>query len=227
MQKRSFTYIRLSQYKEAGEDADAMLAIDSANTKALRLSISCLLKTGSYEQAVAKASFLHELDPNNVANHQLLAQAETRYAEQVIGRYDFAQMLQLSHTASSVYDSATFCGNVEKRKSALGGNGLFATGPLEPGDLVLCERPLAITSHLDEASTRDGLLNVLPGVKTGPRKLALLQKLAARAVADFASLKSLFELCDGTPDEARDHDEPTTVFDRCDMWSPHLYHAAC
>ncbi|EME44938.1 hypothetical protein DOTSEDRAFT_70855 [Dothistroma septosporum NZE10] len=92
------------------------------------------------------------------------------------------------------------CG-IEVRPSPLGSRGMFANQPLTSANLLLCEKPLALQTGFDAQAYGVGKHDILPGVFTNSRKLALLQQLVDK-VAPNELLRmlrrKLFELHAGT-----------------------------
>lgn len=195
--KRAHAYFKYGDYTSAAKDA-AYLQGDQ-NKKALKLLASCKAELGDWPAAFEAAKELPQLDSRSAEHEKLHDNARARLDEQVTGRYDFASMIQQSKSGDGSVNIATYAADIEKRKSPLGGFGMFAKCSMPRGSLILCEKAFAVARPGDATPSKAGMKDILQGQTTSSRKLVLLQKMSDRYVSDpvhSAEVLSLFSNSD-------------------------------
>ena len=96
-------------------------------------------------------------------------------------------------------DVSSFLGDIEVRKSNFGGRGIFAKKKIFRGQLLLCEKPLAVMYD----STKSSLKNGVKGLMTGGDdwvshiSMSFMQELANNTVTNPELGHKLFDLFDG------------------------------
>ena len=82
--------------------------------------------------------------PNLVEAKRELTRAINRLAEQESGRYRFKQLyMEANKLRPPHLDHCTYVGPLSIRPSGPRGRGLFTTGAVKAGDLLLCEKAFA------------------------------------------------------------------------------------
>lgn len=189
--KRAFASIRVRLYASAVMDLAKVLVVEPTNQNALRLACNATLEVGKYQAAQCYAAGLMAIAPNDEANQRVHVRVSRRL-QQALGNYDLGSIAKATTPEDVIKDASTFVGDIEIRKSALHGRGMFAKKRLATGQLLLCEKPLAVCYDTTRTSFKE----------FSQRLMAFIQELASSAVADPTRAKKLFTLFDGKGNEA-------------------------
>lgn len=128
-----------SAYSDAREATELM----PTSALALKIALSFALRTDDITSALHYGQWLLQLAPGNSMPHQTLQVAQLS-EEQFSGNYDFAALLSATRARSTEYTTCFYTGSVKIRGSKLGGRGIFATKEIGAGELIQCERAVAI-----------------------------------------------------------------------------------
>lgn len=210
--KRAHAYFKCGDFTSAANDA-AYLQTDQ-NKQALKILVNSKAELGDWPAAIGAARSLYLSDTLNAENAKLHDRINARLSECAAGRYDFRTMVEQSRCGNGSVDIATYKLDIEKRKSPLGGDGIFAKSYIPRGAMLLCEKSFAITCPGDPRHAKDGIRDVAPGKASSGRKLALLQKVADRYIADPAHAAEVLTLCHGDGSQTSSEHTATTQSDQ-------------
>lgn len=119
---------------------------------------------------------------------------EQRFAEMNTGAYNFRAMNEEFAPGNIRSNHATFVGPLSLKDSPLHGKGRFATKQIKSGDMVVCEKALAIV-YPPEAQKQTRKLNHLGiGKELDEGQLALLQEVYDTTQQNPARAKTFFNM---------------------------------
>ena len=212
LMKRAFSYLQLGLYASSLEDVKKILDLDGNRQDALRLSSSVLVKLESYRAARDQCERLLSLNPTDHANLELVAEVLAR-CSQADGHIDLGSIAKAPSLVEYTKNVPTFVGDIEVRKSSIAGRGIFATKNIRQGQLLLCEKPIAVAYDTDLSTFDHGVYGLMgPGVCVNRRHLSLLQVLAEKTSVDSKLLNKAFDLYAGPL--RKPLTEPAKIFDR-------------
>ncbi|EME84125.1 uncharacterized protein MYCFIDRAFT_173174 [Pseudocercospora fijiensis CIRAD86] len=182
--KRAFCYDRAGGRDAALTDCVAILATDPTHKQALKLGYAKALAGDLPSQALELAERLVQIQPDNLPFQHLVSKAKVK-AQESLGVFDFGLHIRQLGLHGTSADMSDFSGSLEIKLSSLGGRGVFASKDMEAGELVLCEKSMAVgTSNKSSAFAR-GLQDILAGEASSQRHLSLLQDICAKALVDL------------------------------------------
>jgi hypothetical protein len=211
--KRAFTYLRLELYHKALPDALDIIKQRMFNPQAVRLASTITIKAGKYLGATNFTEGLLLIQPHNDVNRRIDAEARAKL-RQSEGEIDLNEIAKSMKQAHDVADIANFFGDFRIRKSKLHGRGVFATSRIKQGELLLCEKPIAIQHDHVKSSFTYGLKGVMNDEDewAAERTLSFLQAMAISASKDPNVVTAIFMHFDGVRASSNaSDDEP---FDR-------------
>ena len=168
LRNRAIVNIFLKRFVQAMEDAKAaLIPIDgqedekaiALNSKAYERAGRAAYELGSYEEAEASIKTMRELAPSNEDALGLLKRIKQRMREQSTGDYDFMTMSRSSNKKHNRLDHADYTSDTTIRDAGASGRGLFATKDIKAGQLILCEKALAVAFESDTAPHSYTILN--------------------------------------------------------------------
>lgn len=190
--KRASAYSRLGNHQAALHDAEFVLATDPKKVDALQRACAAALEVGKLSAAQAYLQTLKAIKAD-ATSAKLSTRVERRLLVNNTEGCNLTALVKGMSGNQVVTDAGSYVGNTEIRPSAFGGLGLFATKSASVGELLLCEKPLAVTCSLD-GYTEEGLRDILPDRVANGRKLALLQELVSKVRIQPELHKELFDL---------------------------------
>jgi len=163
---RAGANLRLGHYELAIADALAAIippentseAAKDANIKALYRAGKAAYEMGDFPQAKEHFDQALELDTDRKEARAELSRTKRRLAEQENGDYNFSAMAKSATKHHTRLDHASFLKNTEIAPAGRRGRGLFATKPLNPGDVVFVEKAFHV-AHPKDAGDFSILLN--------------------------------------------------------------------
>jgi hypothetical protein len=158
--KRAFTYLRLELYHKALPDALDIIKQRMFNPQAVKLASTITIKAGKYLSATSFTEGLLLIQPHNDVNRRIDAEARAKL-RQSEGEIDLNEIEKSMKQVHDVADIANFFGDFQIRKSKLRGRGAFATSRIKQGELLLCEKPIAIQHDHVKSSFTHGLKGVM------------------------------------------------------------------
>ena len=206
---RATANMHLGRYENALEDARAAVLPEATNDEK-QLNAKAFYRAGMaayrLERFAAAASYFEnilELSPNDIDAQRELKRTDERLDEQASGRYDFETIthnfrLDPQHPP----DHASFTSNVEILAAEGKGRGLFATGDIKAGELVMCERAFCVARSEDSASTIINLEDNAMSMGTHSQRLA---KVIEKLLHNPKQAARFSELCDGGHNPEPDH----------------------
>lgn len=147
LSNRAACFIRMHRYNSALEDCKEALQLDLARPikiKVLFRSATAAYALQKYGEAERYLSQLLGLSPNNSEALEFRNRLQTRLREAEYGAYDWPALFKSAKQGDRL-DVADFVSNKIATQSIVGrGRGLVAVAPIEPGELLLVQRPLAM-----------------------------------------------------------------------------------
>ena len=216
--KRALAYIRLNLHSAALLGITELLDADGNHQRALKLGCNVCLELGKYETAQRYISTLTTLAPEDKANKKLNKKVATR-VKQAEGNFNLGEIAKSVKQPDVVPEVSKFIGPIEIRKSELGGRGMFAKCRIGQGQLLLCEKPLALLTEDKQSgsSLTNGLRNVMTGNVgySSQNSMSLVRLLASKTATDPALFERFLDLYDGESNGASGTAEPEAkVFNR-------------
>ena len=218
--KCATAYVRLNLHSMALSDISELLDADGDHQRALKLACVICLELRNYETAERYASSLKTLAPQDRANKKLgeKVTARVKQAEGDINLGGIAKSMKQTDVVPEVSD---FVGPIEVRKSKLGGRGMFAKSKIDQGQLLLCEKPLALLTQNNKtvSSLAKGLENAMTGNDEYflQGTMSLVQFMASNTATDPLLFQRFLDIYDGEHDKHSGSSEAKAkVFDRYD-----------
>ncbi|KAF7194645.1 Histone-lysine N-methyltransferase SMYD3 [Pseudocercospora fuligena] len=181
--KRAFCYDRAGGHYAALTDCVAILATDPTHKQALKLGYAKALARDLPSQALELAERLVQSQPDISEYQDMVSKAQAKVQES-LGVFDLSLHIHRLGPWGTSADMSTFSGSLEIKLSSLGGRGVFATKNLNAGELLLCEKPMALGTSNNNSAFARGLQNILAGETSSQRHLSLLQNICVKALVD-------------------------------------------
>lgn len=189
---RAHVNLQLQRYDEAKSDGlKAVTDLPDArhkdlDSKAYFRAACAAYNLGQWQESQTLFTAQQNLSPTDKDAAANLAKLQKRIDEHSTGSYDFASLRKnLSKTRPRV-DAATYDGPTERKESAKNhGSGLFATRDIKAGDLILCEKALALVW----AHEKDGWTALTSDVRDGQTRVqpvGLTKNLVAKLRANLS-----------------------------------------
>lgn len=160
LRNRAIVNTYLKRYQAAISDAKGAL-IDNSNddpTKALNSKAYFRAGRAAYEMRRfedAKAYFNQAcaLTPSDKDAEKELNRTGERLTEQSQGNHDFEGLNSAASKTKNRLDCADFLSKVEAKDAGSHGNGLFAACDIAAGELIMCEKALAVAFDFDRGQS--------------------------------------------------------------------------
>ncbi|KAK3711063.1 SET and MYND domain-containing protein 4 [Vermiconidia calcicola] len=190
LSKRAFTYARTGLHNEAFADATEALIHEPKHQQALKIGCSSALEIGKYD------------------GNQRLSEKVALRMQHIKGQCDLNTLAGKTTRSNMVHDVSHSIGDIEIRESKLGGRGVFAKQRFVRGQIVLWEKPIAMSFDEKVSSFEHGLRNFMGhdnGDYCNRSSMAFVQQLAAKTAADPSLAEKLFDMFDGSQPEPNVH----------------------
>jgi hypothetical protein len=141
---RSLAFLKTKRFDAALCDLESSTITQKSTEKVLFRRFQALYNLQRYRECCEVLTVLRMEYPSNLTAKGELDRAITRLAEQENGRYRFKQLyMEAIQLRPPHLDHSTYVGPVSVRASGSRGRGLFTTGAVKAGDLLLCEKAFA------------------------------------------------------------------------------------
>ena len=220
LRNRAAANILLGQFKQGLIDAEAAIIpngqgrddkIKTLNTKAFERAGHAAYTLGNYDKAGKLYRQALDLSPNHKEILEALQNLEERQQERSTGNYNFEKMNKSCSKKRNRPDHASFISNTEIRDAGKHGRGLFTTKAIQAGELIICEKALAIWFDSDPVSRSFSILNSKAKRRATGTKPPLLLSVCAKLSHDIETAEEYFKLYDGTTTETRPKEIDGTV----------------
>lgn len=185
LMKRALCNLRLGALAAAFADFEAYLAVDPVKEQVLKHAVACAQELGRLDEALTYGRKLVKVAPGRPLNAKLMEDIQST-EKRASSKVDMALVVQDSQGTCPGKSASTFKGRIEVRESSLGGQGVFATSTLAAGELVLLEKPMAISRIERSTSGIDGVNGAMESSNTRwtGNTMKLLQQLADKCYID-------------------------------------------
>ncbi|KAJ6258634.1 hypothetical protein Dda_6682 [Drechslerella dactyloides] len=142
LRNRALGNIRLGYFQTALRDAEAVLAKEPNDEKALFRRAKALYSLRDWPRAGNTLKHMTAEYPKNAVAKALFKSCRRRMIEELMGEYDWVKMVKLAKEdkPSSLFDFADYKRPVEIRPSPISGNGIFTKHKVKAGDLLCVEK---------------------------------------------------------------------------------------
>lgn len=205
LRNRAIVNIHLQRYEGAAADAlESLTSEDGLDEKTRKSNATAHFRAGraeyqlgNFEQASQHFRKVLDLTPGDSDANKELERTSLRLKEQKTGAFDFKAMGKVVTPKHNRLDHASFMANVEVKQSTKHGNGLFALQEIKAGDLIMCEKALAVAFDSD-ANVRQLLIHNLNSgsTVTGPQ-VNLQANLVQQMLHNRSLAQEYFKCYDG------------------------------
>ena len=194
---RSLANLKLGYPEMALSDAVQGSDAESPSEKRLFREARALYVLGNFNTCLEKLQELASSYPANLAVKPETHRVKTRLQEQQTGDYNFRQMYRQARQTPPLVDCATFSLPVEVRSSSGRGKGLFTTGPVSAGQMLLCEKAFAYSFVEDQPRKTSILMNMSTRKMTAGGQSQLLPQVVQKLYHNPQMLSSFRDLHHG------------------------------
>ncbi|KAH7382969.1 hypothetical protein BKA64DRAFT_173875 [Cadophora sp. MPI-SDFR-AT-0126] len=148
--KRAFANLTAKSFLSAKKDALSSLSETPSDLRAYHCAGLAAYSLGLYTESKTYFESALALNSYDLKSQKELLRATSRIHEQSSGIYDFSSMVQTVISGTIHLDHATYDGSTEVRSAGTHGRGLFSTGFIKKGSLVLCEKAFCLPDLYSE-----------------------------------------------------------------------------
>ncbi|KAH7305602.1 hypothetical protein B0I35DRAFT_361996 [Stachybotrys elegans] len=195
---RALTNLRLGRAEKALDDTRLGRDESSPSEKSLYREVRALYQLGRYADCLETLQVLLARYPDSTIGKTEQARVEARLGEQRRGEYSFGAMYQQARSTPPLIDAATYSAPAEIRESPGRGRGLFTTGPVKAGQLLLCEKAFAyVFAEEEQGEPLTILMNMHTKRAFMGGQARLLPQLVQKLLHDPEALRLYSDLYSG------------------------------